>query len=54
MTTIAYSTRWIEAIATKKATSEVVIQFLEEYILTRFGSQFSIVCDNSPGFSSII
>lgn len=32
-----YCTRWTEAQACKKTTSEVVILFLEEFIVTRFG-----------------
>lgn len=47
-----YCMRWIEAIATKRATLEVVIQFLEDYVLTRFGTSFSLVCDNGSRFSS--
>lgn len=52
LTAIDYCMRWTEAIATKRATSEVVIHFLEESILTRFGTPFSLVCDNVSGFSS--
>ena len=52
LTATDYCTRWTEAIATKRATSEVVIHFLEEFILTRFDTPFSLVCDNGPGFSS--
>lgn len=39
-------------IATKNATSKVVIPFLEEYILIQFGTPFSIMCDNGPRFNS--
>jgi hypothetical protein len=37
LTTTDYFTRWVEAIPTKKATKEVVMKFLEETIITRFG-----------------
>lgn len=40
-------------IATKQATYEVVIQFLEEHILTRFGTPFTLVCDSGSGFTSL-
>lgn len=45
--------RWTEAIATKQATFEVVIQFLEEHILALFGTPFALVCDNGSGFTSL-
>jgi hypothetical protein len=37
LTTIDYFTKWVEAIPTRRATDSVVIDFLEENILSRFG-----------------
>jgi mannose-6-phosphate isomerase class I len=37
LTATDYFTRWVEAIPTKRATEEVVMNFLEERIITRFG-----------------
>ena len=33
-------------------TTNVVIGFLEEHIVTRFGMPFALVCDNGPAFIS--
>jgi len=48
-----YYTWWVEAMDTKKNTSSIVIDFLEDNILTRFGTPLSLVCDNGPAFQSI-
>jgi len=53
LTVIDYCTRWVKAVATKNSTSAVVISFLEDNILTRFGTPISLVCDNGPAFQSI-
>jgi hypothetical protein len=37
LTTTDYFTKWVEAISTRKETDSVVIDFLEESILSRFG-----------------
>lgn len=47
-----YCTRWMEAIACKNATMEVVLKILEECIITKFGMPFSLVCDHGPAFTS--
>jgi transposase InsO family protein len=52
LTTMDYCTCWIEAQAYKNCTTYIVIKFLDEHIITRFGIQFSPVCDNGPTFSS--
>ena len=39
ITTANYFTKWIEAIPTRKATYAVIIDFLENNILERFGKQ---------------
>lgn len=38
LTTTNYFTKWIEAVPTKRATNSVIIQFIDEHILARFGS----------------
>lgn len=46
-----YFKKWVEAIPTKKATSKVVIDFLNN-ILSRFGVLEIIVCNNAMCFRS--
>jgi hypothetical protein len=53
LTAIDYFTRWVEAIPTKKATKEVVMKFLEEKIITRFGVPATITTDNAKAFSPV-
>jgi hypothetical protein len=36
LTTTNYFTRWVESIPTKKSTEEVVMNVLEDWIITRF------------------
>ena len=45
-------TKWIEAIPTRRATNAVIMGFLEENILARFGCPKRIVTDNAPAFKS--
>ncbi|XP_057869202.2 uncharacterized protein LOC131076157 [Cryptomeria japonica] len=49
---IDYFTKWIEAIPTKNTTRKVVIEFLMDSILTRFGVPIRLVVDNSICFGS--
>jgi hypothetical protein len=51
LTATDYFTRWVESIPTKKST-EVVINFLEDRIITRFGVPSKITTDNAKAFSS--
>jgi hypothetical protein len=48
-----YFTKWVEAIPTQNATDSVVINFLEENILSRFGCPRKIVMDNAQAFKSM-
>jgi hypothetical protein len=48
-----YFTKWVEAIPTRKAIDSVVIDFLEENILSRFGCPRKIVTDNAQAFKSM-
>jgi hypothetical protein len=45
-----YFTKWVEAIPTKSAIEKVVMDFLEDKIITRFGVPSKIVTDNAKAF----
>jgi hypothetical protein len=53
LTATDYFTCWIEAIPLVKVNEEVVINFLEQHIITRFGIPNSLVFDNATYFSSL-
>ena len=53
LTATDYFTKWIEAIPTKATTKKVVMDFLEDKIITRFGVPTKITTDNSKAFSSV-
>jgi hypothetical protein len=53
LTATDYFTKWVEAILTRKVTDSVVIDFLEESIVSRFGFPQKIVTDNAQAFKSI-
>lgn len=53
LTTTNYCTRWSEEKALKSCTIEVVINFLEEYVVTRFRCPLAFVCDNGPAITSL-
>jgi hypothetical protein len=53
LTATDYFTKWVEAIPTRNATDTVVINFLEENILSRFGCPRKIVTDNAQAFKSM-
>jgi hypothetical protein len=48
-----YFTQWIEAVPLVKVNEEVVINFLEQNIITRFRVRNSLVFDNATYFSSL-
>ena len=52
LTATDYFTKWIEAIPTRRATETVIMDFLEENILARFGCPRRIVTDNVADFKS--
>jgi transposase InsO family protein len=52
LTATDYFTKWVEAIPTKSATEKVVMDFLEDRIITRFGVPSKIVTDNAKAFCS--
>ena len=53
LTCTYYFTRWVEAIPTKKCTTTVVIKFLEENIVSRYGCPIKITTDNAKAFSKL-
>jgi transposase InsO family protein len=53
LTATDYFTKWVEDIPTRKATNSVVMDFLEENILSRFGFPRKIVTDNAQAFKSM-
>jgi transposase InsO family protein len=53
LTAIDYFTRWVESIPSKKEIEEVVMSFLEDRIITRFGAPAKITTDNAKSFSSL-
>ena len=50
---IDYFSKWVEAELTTKTSSEVVCEFLKEYILVRFGVSMKLIMDNASYFSSL-
>eukprot|EP00253_Pinus_taeda_P022273 PITA_22273 len=52
LTVTDYFTKWIEAIPTKQATDAVIISFLENNILSRFGCPNKLITDNVAAFKS--
>ena len=48
-----YFTRWVEAIPLCKVNEDVVMDFLQNHILTRFGVPISLVFYNATYFYSI-
>jgi hypothetical protein len=53
LTATDYFTKCVEAIPTRRATDSVVIDFLEDNILSRFGCPRKIVTDNAQAFKSM-
>ena len=49
-----YFTQWVEAIPLHKVNEDVVMDFLQDHIMTRFGVPISLVFVNATYFSSII
>ena len=47
-----YFTKWIEAIPTRQENDYVIISFLENNILSRFGCPMKIITNNAQAFKS--
>jgi hypothetical protein len=52
LTATDYFTKWIEAVPSRQATDAVIIKFLENNILSRFGCPRKIITDNAAAFRS--
>ena len=52
LTATNYFTKWIEAIPSRQANDSVIIKFLENHILSRFGCPRKIITDNAAAFGS--
>eukprot|EP00253_Pinus_taeda_P021623 PITA_21623 len=52
LTAIDYFTKWIESIPTRQVTDAVIISFLENSILSRFGCPNKLITDNGTTFKS--
>ena len=52
LTATNYFTKWIEAIPTRQANDSVIISFLENNILSRFGCPMKVKTNNAQEFNS--
>jgi len=52
LTATDYFTKWVEAIPLKTANSEAIIEFIDQFIITRFGVPNTLIFDNAFYFSS--
>jgi len=51
LTATDYFTKWVEAIPLKVGNSEIVIDFINQHITTRFGLPCALMFDNASYFS---
>ena len=52
LTATDYFTKWIEVVPTRQANDIVIIEFLINNILSRFGCPRRIIIDNEKAFTS--
>eukprot|EP00253_Pinus_taeda_P017057 PITA_17057 len=52
LTATDYFTKWVEAIRLKTTNSEAIIEFIDQFIITRFGVPNALVFYNASYFSS--
>eukprot|EP00253_Pinus_taeda_P014621 PITA_14621 len=52
LTATDYFTKWVEAIPLKTTNSEAIIEFIDEFIITRFGVPNALIFDNASYFSA--
>eukprot|EP00253_Pinus_taeda_P001782 PITA_01782 len=45
-----YFTKWLEAVSLKTANAEHIIDFIDQFIITRFGFPFALMFDNASYF----
>ena len=51
LTAIDYFTKWVEAVPLKTTNSENIIEFIDQFIITRFGFPSALMFDNASYFS---
>eukprot|EP00253_Pinus_taeda_P023419 PITA_23419 len=51
LTATDYFTKWVEAVPLKTANSENIIEFIDQFIITRFGLLSALIFDNASYFS---
>eukprot|EP00253_Pinus_taeda_P001458 PITA_01458 len=51
LTATDYFTKWVEAIPLKTTNYEAIIEFIDQFIITRFGVPNALVFDNASYFS---
>eukprot|EP00253_Pinus_taeda_P019223 PITA_19223 len=51
LTTTYYFTKWVEAVPLKTANAEHIIEFIDQFIITRFGLPSPLMFDNESYFS---
>eukprot|EP00253_Pinus_taeda_P035144 PITA_35144 len=51
LTATDYFTNWVEAVPLKAENSEAIIEFIDQFIITRFGVPTALVFDNASYFS---
>eukprot|EP00253_Pinus_taeda_P005868 PITA_05868 len=51
LTTTDYFTKWVEAVPLKTANFENIIEFIDQFIITRFGLPTALIFDNASYFS---
>ena len=51
LTALDYLTKWVEEIPLKVANSDAIIDFIDQFIITRFGVPNALVFDNASYFS---
>jgi hypothetical protein len=51
LTATDYFTKWVEAIPLKTTNSEAIMEFIDQFIITRFGVPNALVFDNASYFS---
>jgi len=51
LTTTDYFTKWVEAIPLKTTNSKAIMEFIDQFIITRFGVPNALVFDNASYFS---
>eukprot|EP00253_Pinus_taeda_P011949 PITA_11949 len=51
LTATDYFTKWVEAIPLKTTNSEAIIEFIDKFIITKFGVPNALIFDNASYFS---